>query len=122
MIGCSIYGGFVIDGSLYSRFYSISKPVSIKVPREITYPEAEFPNNAIYSCMPTNNLPESPQPDKDEEIANGEGIWTCVKRKKPRDSACVPKRLLKLRAPQHMWENMSSSENEVDSAAAPVHV
>jgi len=39
------------------------------------------------------------------------------------DTARVPKRLLKLRAPQHVWENMSSSESscpsesEVDDAA-----
>ena len=72
--------------------------------------------------MPTNNLLESSQPDKDEEIANGEGKWTVVKRKKPCDSARVPKRLLKLRAPRHVRENMSSSENKVDSVAAPVHV
>ena len=41
--------------------------------------------------------------------------------------ACVPKRLLKLIAPRHVWENMSSSESsflsesEVDDAA-PVSV
>ena len=77
--------------------------------------------------MPTENQPESFQQDNDEKVAN-DGEWTVVKRKKPRDTGRVSKTLLKLRAPRHVWENMSSSEsscpseNEVDDAAAPVSV
>ena len=57
---------------------------------------------SILVCLATNNLPESSQQDKDEEIANSEGKWTVVKSKKCRDSACVTKRLLKLKAPWHV--------------------
>ena len=51
-----------------------------------------------------------------------------VKRKKPRATGRVSKTLLKLRAPRHVWENMSSSEsscpseNEVDETAAPATI
>ena len=95
-----------------------SKPDS-KVQRELSPPKVEVPNNATHPCVPTEN-----QQDKDEEDRE----WTVVKRKKPRDTGRVSKTLLKLRAPRHVWENMSSSEsscpseNEVDDAAAPVSV
>ena len=104
-----------------------SKPDS-KVQRELSPPKAEVPNNATHSCAPTENQLESFQQDSDEEVVNDEGEWTVVKRKKPRDTGRVSKTLLKLRAPRHVWENMSSSEsscpseNEVDDAAAPVSV
>jgi len=60
--------------------------------------------------MPTNNQPGSSQQDNDEAVVHDEDKWTVVKRKKSRDTARVSKRLLKLRAPRHVWENMSSSE------------
>ena len=66
--------------------------------------------DATHPCMPTENQPESFQQD-DDEVANDEGEWTVVKRKKPRDTGRVSKTLLKLRAPHHVWENMSSSES-----------
>ena len=75
--------------------------------------------------MPTNNQPGSSQHNNDGQVVNDEGKWTVVKRKKSHDTAHVPKRLLKLRAPQHVWENMSSRSplspvirvHEVDDAA-----
>ena len=105
-----------------------SKPDS-KVQRELSPPTAEVPNNATHPCMPsTEKQPESFQHDNDEEVANDEGQWTVVKRKKPRATGRVSKTLLKLRAPRHVWENMSSSEsscpseNEVDDTAASVSI
>ena len=77
--------------------------------------------------MSTNNQPGSSQQDNDEGVVNDEDKWTVVKRKKSHDNTRVPKLLLKLRAPRHVWENMSSnesscpSESEVDDAA-PVSV
>ena len=86
--------------SASSHKEAISKPAS-KVPREFPSPKAEFPNNAIHPCMPTNNQHGSSQQDNDEGV---EDKWTVVKRKKSHDTACVPKRLLKLRTPRHVWE------------------
>ena len=78
--------------------------------------------------QPTEKQPEPFQQDNDKEVANDEGEWTVVKRKKPRATGCVSKTLLKLRAPRHVWKNMSSSEsscpseNEVDDTAAPATI
>ena len=82
---------------------AISKSAS-KVPRELSSPKAEFLNNAIHPCMmPTNNQPGSSQQDNDEAVVNDEDKWTVVKRNKSRNTARVSKRLLKLRAPRHVW-------------------
>ena len=96
------------------------------VPSEILNGVPE--NNVTHPCMPTEKQPEPFQQDSDKEVANDEGGWTVVKRKKPRDTGHVSKTLLKLRAPCHVWENMSSSKfscpsgNEVNDTAAPVSI
>ena len=52
----------------------------------------------------TEKQPEPFQQDNDEEVANDEGEWTVVKRKKPHDIGRVSKTLLKLRAPCYVGE------------------